>query len=139
MNIDRFMQNLDGLLTECKNTLTAKRAEYSKDGDVLHNFKRAGMEGSKPGKELTPEQALIGMVRKHWTSILDMVDDIDAGKFVTLAQWREKVKDTIDYIVLLENTVIDLEHYKKEDAPQKTTNYGLQSIHDIIMEKNSCS
>lgn len=82
--------------------LVAKGEEYSRGGDRLSNFRRSGaMLGC------TPERALVGMMAKHWISILDMVDDQDIGKESTPAAWDEKIGDAINYLVLLKAQTIE--------------------------------
>lgn len=74
-------------------TLSAKAAEYASDGDRLHNFKVAGaVEG------ISAIQALGGMMAKHTVSVYDM---IGSGKDYPLDLWEEKIKDSINYLLLL--------------------------------------
>lgn len=88
------------LVAECiekiRSTLVKKSGEYSRNDDKLHNFKRAGaMLGC------TPEKALLGMMVKHTTSIFDMVDDLEKGKFPSLEMLDEKFTDNLNYLILL--------------------------------------
>jgi len=75
-----------------------KNAEYSRNDDKLHNFKRAGaLLGC------TPHEALVGMWSKHLVSVLDMVSDYAAfGKIPDSKMLDEKFTDAINYLHLLE-------------------------------------
>ena len=82
--------------------LLPKGEEYSRDGDRLHNFKRAaGVQGC------SPEKALIGMYTKHLVSVLDMVDDIDKGKVPCGKVLAEKMNDSHNYHYLLEGLICE--------------------------------
>lgn len=80
-------------------TLMVKAAEYAR-GDRLSNFKLAGAR-----LECTPERALEGMMEKHLTSIHDLIRDIDRGVVAPVDQWREKIGDARNYLILLEGLV----------------------------------
>jgi hypothetical protein len=73
--------------------LVSKAGEYASDQDRLHNFKEAARLKSEP-----PAEALMGMLVKHWVSLLD----IARGKVVSFAVIDEKVTDAMAYLVLLE-------------------------------------
>jgi hypothetical protein len=100
-------KTFDDLVRERFNTcinlmLFTKSAEYSRGGDRLSNFKKqAAMKGE------TPEKALLGNWMKHLSSILDIIEDIEAGQPVVLAQLQEKLTDSINYHVLLEALVTE--------------------------------
>ena len=82
----------------CREVLGSKATEYASDADRLHNFKEsARLDGC------TPEQALKGMLLKHWTSI----SDIAAGKVTTREQLDEKIGDAVNYLILLEAIVTE--------------------------------
>lgn len=74
-------------------TLMNKAQEYATDGDRLHNFKVAGaVQG------ISPVKALAGMMAKHTVSVYDM---IGTGAEYPLELWEEKIKDSINYHLLL--------------------------------------
>lgn len=74
-------------------TLQRKAAEYASQ-DRLYNFKRAA-----EFMRTTPEKALLGMLSKHFVSVLDLIEErIPATK----AMIDEKVGDAINYLILLE-------------------------------------
>ncbi len=79
-----------------------KHKEYSRGGDKLHNFKRAGQL-----LICSPERALIGMFIKHFVSLLDIVDDLDKGELPKPEILGEKIGDGINYFPLLEALIIE--------------------------------
>lgn len=81
-----------------------KEKEYASDDDRLHNFK-----ATAEMLRCTPAQALLGMVAKHLTSVVDAVKD---EKVLTRQQWDEKLGDIINYMILLEGITFEEEmHY----------------------------
>ena len=96
MNHNEFSMITGRVFRACMQTLNRKAGEYARDEDRLHNFKIAGaLQG------ITPEKALIGMWAKHVVSIVDMVHDLDAGIHHPDETWDEKIRDVINYPVLL--------------------------------------
>lgn len=92
-----FDKVLNQRIEKIKKVLASKAKEYAK-GDRMHNFKRSAGFMRK-----TPETACWAFLMKHLTSIADLVDDIEAGKFENLAYLsNEKIGDAINYLVLLE-------------------------------------
>jgi len=82
--------------------LGVKAAEYGRNDDRLHNFKR----GAAMLRE-TPEAHCVQLLSKHVISILDMVDDLAAAKCANMNQWEEKIGDAINYLILLEALVAE--------------------------------
>ena len=102
MNHETFCDLAAKRFQACQDILAAKSAEYSRSGDKLHNFKRAAaMMGC------TPESALMGMLSKHIVSMLDIVDDIGAGRIPDEALVDEKIGDWINYTLLLEALITE--------------------------------
>jgi len=96
MNNEQFNQVVENRIDQIRKVLVNKAAEYASDTDRLHNFKVAARIDVVP---VTPEQALLGMWRKHLVSILDMI----ASKTTPSAALRdEKIGDSINYLILLE-------------------------------------
>jgi hypothetical protein len=93
--------DFDRLLSEVhsqqKMVLGVKAGEYSRDDDRLLNFKTAGAF-----ERCTPERALWGMAAKHFVSLTDLVNDLDAGTDTPMPLWEEKLGDARNYLVLLE-------------------------------------
>ena len=102
MTSDAFTALLNRRIESMETTLLKKAGEYANRYDRLHNFKRAaGILGT------TPEEALVGMMVKHLTSIFDIVDRIPDGCLPTRAMLDEKIGDTINYAVLLEALITE--------------------------------
>ena len=97
MNTNNFNKLLALRIADMQATLASKSAEYSTSVDKLHNFKRAGRI-----MDCSPQRALLGMYVKHLTSILDIIDRADKGELPDLDLWNEKIRDSINYLVLLE-------------------------------------
>ena len=103
MDHEQFSQIAERRIESCRQVLVAKAKEYSRNGDRLHNFKRASaMDGT------TPARSLWGMWKKHLVSIADMIDDLDAGKVPSKEMVTEKLGDNINYSVLLEGLIEEL-------------------------------
>ena len=80
-------------------TLTQKADEYAR-GDRLSNFKRIAAM-----RQCIPEEALLGLISKHWIATLDFVDDLNKGLLQPMPRWEEKIGDIIAYMILLEALV----------------------------------
>lgn len=99
----------------CQTLLISKGKEYSRNGDRLWNFKAAAAM-----KGCTPEEALMGMLLKHWVSIMDMV--AEPGK-VTVNMIDDKLSDNINYSLLLEGLFLErMGVPKTEEIPLPTDN-----------------
>lgn len=102
MNHERFRKVSEERVTTCLATLNSKGEEYSRAGDRLHNFKKAGRR-----QGCTPERALVGMWEKHLTSIDDMIEDLEDGKLPSHHVIDEKFTDAINYLLLLEGLLVE--------------------------------
>ena len=97
MTNEAFEALLENRIQACRYILTTKAKEYAGPTDRLWNFKRsAAILGC------TPEEACIGFLTKHLTSIFDMVQ---SGEWHATPQWDEKIGDAINYLILLEALV----------------------------------
>lgn len=94
---DSFERILKNRIFEMERVLGIKAKEYTRNADRLSNFKRAAAM-----LQTIPEKALMGMLSKHLVSIMDMVDDLEAGISHQEIVWNEKLGDAINYFVLLE-------------------------------------
>lgn len=101
MNDPVFVDLVKTRTLKIQNVLAKKAKEYAR-GDRLHNFKRAAK-----ALNCTPERACISFWMKHVVSILDMVDDIEAGRLNTIPLWDEKIGDAVNYLILLEGLVVE--------------------------------
>lgn len=98
MDIERFEILARQRFWFCLQLMTGeKHKEYSRDKDKLHNFKVAGRI-----LKSTPEKALFGMFVKHMVSVMDIVMDLDENKLPNMETIRDKIGDSINYMVLLE-------------------------------------
>jgi hypothetical protein len=100
-----FQHVLYDRIEKIQTTLAIKEAEYAKKTDRYHNFHRAAMMQS-----CTPEQALVGMMAKHWVSIMDMVASTasqNPDEWPSRAMIDEKIGDSINYLILLEGMLLN--------------------------------
>ena len=102
MNHETFCNLAAKRFQACQDILAAKSKEYSRSGDKLHNFHRAAAL-----LDCSPEKALIGMMAKHIVSVLDLVDDIEAGGLPDEALVSEKIGDLVNYSILLEALITE--------------------------------
>lgn len=96
MKTEEFNEHLKYMQQITVETLIQKAEEYATDGDRLHNFKVAGET-----QGIDPIQALGGMMCKHTVSVYDMIRDAKAVDGYPLSLWEEKIKDHINYLLLL--------------------------------------
>lgn len=95
----RFVQIVESRIRSYKKKLfLSKATEYSRNNDRLHNFYAAARM-----QNITPEEALRGMMSKHLVSIMDMIDDsAKHHKIPDRGMIQEKFDDAINYLHLLE-------------------------------------
>lgn len=104
MKLDDFKELCTKRLEQCTTIMYGiKNQEYSRDDDKFHNFKRAAnMLG------VTPEQALLSMWSKHLVSVVDIVNDLAAGKLKPeQGVIDKKFNDSINYLLLLEGLITE--------------------------------
>lgn len=106
MTAAEFDAILSARLDKIKSVLASKGAEYASDKDRLHNFKRAASDFPSSGID-GPADALLGMMRKHWVSIADLVDRKATNGEVGRAAIDEKIGDAINYLILLEAILVE--------------------------------
>jgi hypothetical protein len=104
MKQEQFENVLRRRIDQSMDVLAAKNKEYSSDLDRLHNFKVAAQISVH---DQSPEQALVGMWRKHLVSILDIVEGVSNGKTYTREYLDEKIGDTVNYTFLLEALLVE--------------------------------
>jgi len=107
MNKNKFDNIVAKQIQICKETLEAKGREYTIEDNRLGQFyKSATIRGT------TPLDALGGKMVKHTTSIYDMIKH---PKGIEIEVWEEKIKDNINYLLILKALVIEqLEKTKGE-------------------------
>lgn len=95
--ISEFDKVIQSRLERTKELLLVKGKEYVRGEDRFHNFNRAAEMNRQ-----TPTRALHGMLTKHLVSMLDILDDIDAGKYPSKETIDEKFGDVVVYVLLQE-------------------------------------
>lgn len=99
MNNSEFMAIVTEQLDYCKALLNVKGDEYdAATADRFHSFKTAAEL-----QQIAPKQALAGMMCKHTVSIYDMCN----GGEYSDDLWREKITDSINYLLLLLAMVLE--------------------------------
>lgn len=97
MNNNDFTESVEAQMKRASQVLVKKAEEYASDEDRLHNFKVAAkLQG------ITVEQAVVGMMAKHVTSVFDMVM---SGEDFPMEMWHEKIGDNLNYLILLQAAV----------------------------------
>lgn len=104
MTSGEFEILLQSRLEKTQKTLGVKAVEYATEDDRLHNFKLAASHFSIAARE-SPAEVLIGMMRKHWASIADLVNRHWNGSDIPPEMIDEKIGDAINYLILLEATL----------------------------------
>lgn len=102
MDSKHFDEVLEDRLRAIRLSLLIKGKEYHRNGDPLHNFNR----GAKLSGQ-SREKVLWGFALKHHVSFLDMLDDMDKGKFPSEETVNEKIGDLINYLILCEASIKD--------------------------------
>lgn len=102
MEINHFDEVLENRLRAIRLSLLMKGKEYRRNNDPLHNFNR----GAKLSGQ-SREKVLWGFALKHHVSFLDMLDDMDVGKFPKIETVDEKIGDLINYLILCEASIKD--------------------------------
>ena len=97
MSNEEFKKVVENRFRFISDLLISKSEEYSDGVDKLYNFKRAGQINKS-----TPERALWGFQLKHYTSLSDIIDNIDKGIYPNTDKLQEKISDEISYLLLLE-------------------------------------
>ncbi len=113
MTYKDFLENvLEPKLAEITNLSFDKSREYSAEHEVFHNF----MEGARMDG-ISPQECLWDYMRKHLVSVSDVVH----GRIrYNPAKLKEKTKDIILYMILLEAIMLD-------DAVHDLPNYDLSN------------
>ena len=97
-------------LEKTQQLLLIKGKEYVRNNDRFHNFHRTAEMN-----RTTPTKALHGMLSKHITSYLDMLDDISNGIMPSEAIVDEKLGDILVYFHLQEALIKQTIKNKKND------------------------
>ncbi len=130
MTPEDFETLVQNRIEECEAILFyEKDKEYTQNDDRLHNFKTAGkIQG------ITTEKAVVGMMMKHFVSILDMVDNPDT---VTKPMVDSKFSDAINYMYFIEAALTEYKPKKNNDKTGKVPIVGSieQATNDVEIDK----
>ena len=102
MTTQEFNALFEQTVQMCRETLCAKADEYAEDDDRLHNFNTAAVLQGE-----TPIKSLGGMAVKHTVSVYDLIRRHNRGVEITQEIWDEKLKDSINYLILLRAAVAE--------------------------------
>lgn len=106
MTTQDFMEKIvNTRLAHCKVLLeTIKDKEYTKNNDKFYNFKRtAHIRG------ISIIEAWDGMMNKHLTSILDMIDNSKLGIMPNQILINDKITDLINYLLIYEGIISEIQ------------------------------
>lgn len=95
-----FNNIIEARCQDIRGALARKAVEYARD-DRLSNFKKVAAFRNKE-----PEEVLMGMAMKHIAALDDFIQDLP-GKLQPKEYWNEKIRDTINYMILLEALLED--------------------------------
>ena len=93
MTKSEFSLFVENVLENSAGVLRAKNANYSSDVDPLHNFNAGADIGG-----CTPPQAAWFYCVKHLTALRDKILRND---FSDVADFQEKITDSIDYLIFI--------------------------------------
>ena len=96
MTNEQFEKQVDGIIEVIRRTLENKQAGYSFGDNRMSQFVRAGEI-----LRCTPARALIGMMQKHDTALLDYIDLLSQGQLAGIQRWQEVLIDGINYRIML--------------------------------------
>jgi len=101
MTNEKFLVEMENSFNRSKKVLLKKGTEYSSENDRLHQFYQAAFI-----QNINPCEALIGMVTKHFTSIVLMSKN---PNLYSMKEWLDKTVDLRNYTILLEALLVDME------------------------------
>lgn len=128
METKDFSKIVEARIADVRETLTDKAKEYAR-GDRLSNFKTAAAFN-----KTTPETALWGMYLKHLVSLRDFIDDLEHGVCMSWGAWNEKIRDTINYALLLEGLIQERLIPQEDIAKkyEKITEHWKHQLHEEL-------
>jgi len=111
MTESKFLKFFQDEVKACQEILIAKNDDYSSGFDKLANFKAAGRIDS-----ISPIEALRGMDLKHRVSIQTGLNDLNKDKIRPLEWWQEKLRDHINYMILLHASIYET-YFSPDECP----------------------
>ena len=127
MNAKVFDELVAKRIGKCISILCEKAERYAAPEDRLHNFKVAAAL-----QEITPREAIRGMMAKHTVSVYDMCK---SNTVYPDAVWDEKLTDSINYLLLLEAIIQDENSEKREAEMQRIVSDVEAYVEEIKKEK----
>jgi hypothetical protein len=98
----KFEECIEHRIQNIRDILLVKAKEYATENNRFHNFDVAARI-----LNITPEQALQGIMLKHIVSVLDLVQWTETDtNMLTKQIIDEKIGDTINYLILLEGLLL---------------------------------
>lgn len=110
MKTENFDKVIEKALSSSREVLIEKAKEYAKNDNRLHNFEKAArMSGN------TREECLWGFALKHLVSVTDIIEGMSKDECYVPKQElvREKIGDSINYLLLLEACIEDRRNTQK--------------------------
>lgn len=98
---EKFDEYIEDTQNTIREKILIKGKEYRRNGDVFHNFNVGARK-----ENITPMQALKGMVLKHEVSVDDMIQDVIEGKIPTKETIHEKFDDILVYTHILKTMML---------------------------------
>jgi hypothetical protein len=98
MTTQKFEEIVNSRIEKIRETLLVKGKEYSRNNDVLHNFRKAAIRLNTTMEAVCWQH----FCEKHLVSLDDIINDTKLGKFPSKDKVDEKLGDIIVYGFLLE-------------------------------------
>jgi len=111
-NVEQFNEVLQQRLDKIQQILFVKGREYASNTSRYHNFEVAARF-----TDTSKEKALVGMMLKHWVSVLDLVEIATLSpERLSIEQVDEKIGDSINYLILLEGMLVGRIHENQSNG-----------------------
>ena len=102
MDHETFMMEVEKQFLKCKRTLTSKGDLYAPGHDRLEQFKiLAKLQND------TPIATLSGLVSKHFSTLVYMMENSVSKDSFKKKQWDETITDIMNYCLLLQGLLTE--------------------------------
>lgn len=124
MTNKEFYDLMDNLFDSAKEIAKSKGEDYTRGNtqDALINFKEAAKEG-----DIDPKTVWFIYARKHWVAINNYVKTNGQSESEPIS---ERIKDLINYLVLLQGLIVD-----KESLNHQVKKYPLTSAEAFKLQE----
>lgn len=102
MNSKDLTRLVNYRIKAAKETLNTKNDIYARTSDRLSNFKTGATF-----LNITPEKCLFSYLTKHLSALHEFILRLDDNNLTDLAEWQEKISDSINYLILLEALITE--------------------------------